>query len=154
MSWDRGSVDDLQRRLQAILARGTVKSVEDALLMQYLDIEMQDGHVPTRVEQWHHYGMTFNPHPGSEVLVASLGGNPDHMIVVANADRRYRMKSLAAGELAIHDDQGQYVHFKRGGIHINSGHGITIEGPITVKGDINQQGSLTSTGSHTASSHV
>ncbi len=162
MSWDgqaynRWSLDELQHRVQAMLLRGVATSVDDALKMQVMGLDLEDGLRATKVEHWHPYGFTTHPHGDAEVLLASLGGNRDHMIAIATADRRHRMKSFAAGEVALHDDQGQFVHMKRGGMHIKSPLPVTIEAPtitlkgnVVVQGDINQTGSITSSGSHTA----
>jgi phage baseplate assembly protein V len=157
----RHDVRQLQRRVQAMIQRGTVKTVDDALKMQLLDLDMHAGFAPTKVEHWHPYGFTMVPHAGAEVLASALGGNQDHMVIFGTADRRYRLIGLAGGEVAVHDDQGQKVHFKRDGIHVLSTKPVTIEAPnihlkgaVQVTGNITQQGGITSTGAHQASAHT
>lgn len=111
---DRWSLPGLARRVQNLIVRGTVLRIDDARKMQELTLELEDGHEPSEVEQWHPYGVSYHPHPGAEVLAVAVGGNRDHLAVVGTADRRHRMKDMAAGEFAIHDDQKQALHFKRG----------------------------------------
>lgn len=66
-------------------------------------------------EAMEHYGFTSRPLPGAEAVVIREG---NHFLMIASDDRRYRV-TLAAGELALYDDQGQKAHFKRGGeIHV------------------------------------
>lgn len=137
MSWARADIDDLQSRVQFMLQRGTVRSVDDALKMQALGLELMHGHRPTKVEHWHPYGMTFHPMAGAEVMTAALGGNPDHMIVLGVADRRYRMTGLAQGELAIHDDQGQRVHFKRESVWVETSKKVVAKAPSVLVGEDN-----------------
>lgn len=155
MSWDdheyhRWSVDELQSRVRSMIARGVVSNVDDALKMQVLGLKLEDGFRPTKVEHWHPYGMSYHPHAGAEVIALSLSGNRDHIIAIPGADRRYRLKGLAGGELALHDDQGQKVHFKRGGIDIESSKPVTIKAPtIKLEGNIQHTGNMTSSGVHT-----
>ncbi len=129
MSWSRADIDDLASRVRTMLQRGTVGSVNDALMMQALDVRLKSGQRPSKVEHWGHYGLSFHPHAGAEVLTAALGGNPDHVVVIATADRRYRIKSLEQGELAIHDDQGQRVHFKRASVWIETDKKVVAKAP-------------------------
>ncbi|WP_431477838.1 phage baseplate assembly protein domain-containing protein [Massilia eburnea] len=58
-------------------------------------------------------GFTSVPKPGAEGVVVFVGGNRDHGLVIAVEDRRFRLKGLASGEVAIYDDQGQKVHLTR-----------------------------------------
>lgn len=114
----RSDVDRLQREIHNMISRGTLTDINDAMKMQILGVRLQDGHRPSKVEHWHPYGLTFHPHNDAEVLAFALNGDRDHMVILPGADRRYRLKNLAQGELAVHDDQGQKVHFKRNGIVI------------------------------------
>lgn len=60
-------------------------------------------------EYFQHYGITSSPLPGAEAVMVREG---NMVFVVATDDRRYRI-SLENGEVALYDDQGQKVHFKR-----------------------------------------
>ena len=153
----------LQRRVQAMIQRGTVSSVDDAMKMQLLGLDMHAGFAPTNVEHWHPYGTTHVPQAGAEVIALALGGNQDHLVVIATADRRYRLKGLAAGEVAFHDDQEQKVHFQRGGllvesskpVTIKSSGTVTIEAPtVVINGNIQHTGNMATSGVHTDSNGV
>lgn len=56
-----------------------------------------------------HYGFASSPLVDCELLALEEGGT---VVIVAEDDRRYRIE-LVAGEVALHDDQGQHVHLKR-----------------------------------------
>lgn len=107
------------RRIGNLLARGTVAAVNAATKMQSLQMRLLAGEVKDAVEHFEPYGFTSNPKPGAEGVAVFLDGDRSHGIVLVVADRRYRLKSLASGEMAIHDDQGQKVHLTRGGIVID-----------------------------------
>jgi len=138
MTVTRADIDDLQRRLQSMIVRGTVSSIDDALQMQLLNLNIERGHRPTKVEHWHHYGLSFHPHADAEVIAAALGGNRDHLVVLGTSDRRYRLKSLAQGELAVHDDQGQKVHFKRDSVWVETDKKVVAISPKVLVGEDNE----------------
>lgn len=134
--------------IRNLVARGVVDRVDASQKMQLLDISLEDGHKPTKVEHWERYGVTQHPKPGAEVLAIAVNGNRDHMVVIDAGDRRYRLTGLAEGEIAVHDDQGQVVHLKRDMIHVKSAKGIRIEGPIHFEGNITHNGNYSQTGVH------
>ena len=146
--------------IRSLVQRGVVDRVDASKKMQTLDISLRNGHKPTKVEHWERYGMTYNPHEGAEVLAVAIGGNQDHLAVIDVADRRHRPRDLKSGELVVHDDQGQSVHFTRDGLVVTSPKGVTIEcaagitlkGPLTIEGDITHTGNNTQTGLHVDSS--
>lgn len=147
----------LQRRVQGMIQRGVITNVDDAMMMQILDLDVHKGYAPTKVEHWHPYGISYHPMKGSEVLALSLGGHQDHMIILPAADRRFRLKNLAPGEFAIHDDQGQKVHFLRDKtivespkpVHVKSEQSTTVEAPtINLKGNVVIEGNVTHTGNY------
>jgi len=125
----RQNEQQLFERIRHMIARGVVRSVDDAKMMQELSrIEMENGFSPTKIEHWHPYGFSMHPRAGAEVLSLALGGNRDHMIVIATADRRYRIK-VAEGEVALHDDQSQKVHIKRESIWVETDKKVVAKCP-------------------------
>lgn len=139
--------------MRSLVARGVVDRVDASQKMQTLDISLEDGHKPTKVEHWERYGITYRPHEGAEVLALAVGGNRDHMVVIDAADRRYRPKDLKPGELMIHDHQGQSILIGKDSVTITSGKKLVIKANIEIEGNITQQGSITSSGPHTAAGH-
>lgn len=105
-----------RRRLQNLVARGTVALSNAALKMQALQVRLLADETLDQLEHFEPYGYTSRPHPGAEVLTLSVDGDRSHTVVIVAADRRYRMRELEEGEIAIQDDLGQSVHLTRDGI--------------------------------------
>ena len=77
-------------------------------------------------ERLQEYGFTSVPQVGAESVFVALGGSRSNTVVVAVEDRRYRLKGLSGGEVALYDDQDQVVHIKRNGLHLK-GQNILLE---------------------------
>ena len=146
----RRTLAPLARGLRNMIARGVVRLVDDAFKMQVLQIDVTAGETLDGVEHWHPYGFTTHPQTGAEALLVCLGGTRAKPVVVACADRRYRLTGLAAGEVAIHDDLGRSLIFRRSGIEITGPVKITgtveIHGALTQTGDVQVTGQLNQTG--------
>ena len=102
--------------LKSMMARGTVVLAAAGKMMQTLQVRLTANELKDNVEHFEPYGLTSNPLPGAEVLTLFLGGDRSNAVVVVASDRRYRIKELAPGEVAIYTDEGDSIHFKRGRI--------------------------------------
>lgn len=107
------------RRIGNMIARGAVSVVNAASKMQTLQVKLMADEVKDGVEHFEPYGFTSHPKAGAEAVGMFFDGDRSHGVVIVVADRRYRLTGLAAGEMAIHDDQGQKVHLTRDGIVID-----------------------------------
>jgi phage baseplate assembly protein V len=127
----------LARRLSNILARGVVVLSDAARKMQTLQVTLLAGETAAALEHFEPYGLTARPQPGAEVLALFVDGDRSHGVVIVAADRRYRLKGLAAGEVALYDDLGQKVHLTRAGIVIDGGGlPVTIQNAPSVDFDV------------------
>jgi len=106
-------------------SRSTVNKVDDTQVIQQKNLNGFSKEVLDKVETFSNYGFTavVKPPTGegskqqtAEAITMHLGSNRSHAVVVAHGDRRYRLYKLADGEVAMHDDQGHQVHFRRDGI--------------------------------------
>lgn len=104
----------LRRGLAHLVTRAVVALVNDAAKMQSLQVSLLADEALDGVEHWQPYGYTFKPHAGAEALTLAVGGHRAHSVVIAVADRRYRLTGLEDGEVAIYSDEGDKVHLKRG----------------------------------------
>lgn len=139
----------LARRIGNLVARGTVAAVNAATKMQGLQVRLLAGEVKDGVEHFEPYGFTSHPNAGAEAIAAFFDGDRSHGVVLVVADRRYRLKGLAAGEMAIHDDQGQKVHLTRSGIVVDGGgHTVTIQNAplVTTDGNLHVNGNIVADG--------
>lgn len=138
-------------------ARGVVKAVSGRAgqaKLQHLDVGVLNGEVHEGAEHMEPYGMTARPHAGAEVVLAYVGGNRAHPIIVQVADRKYRLQGLQDGEVALYDDLGQKIHLTRDGAVITAPT-ITINGDVTINGALQVDGaSLTHNGKNVGADHV
>ncbi|RJG06243.1 phage baseplate assembly protein V [Noviherbaspirillum cavernae] len=116
------------RRLSNMLVRGTVITVKPSQKMQRLQAKLLDGETADDLEHFEPYGYTSRPKQGAEVLAMFFDGDRSHGVVIVAADRRYRLKGLKDGEVAMYDDLGQKIHLTRNGIIIDgAGMDVTIQ---------------------------
>jgi phage baseplate assembly protein V len=116
----------MRRRISAMVGRAVLTSIEDAGGIQLLQIDGLADETHDGVERLQDYGFTSVPFPGAEAAVMFAGGLRSHGLVVAVGDRRYRLKGLREGEVAVYDDQGQKLLLGRDGIAIETTKPLTI----------------------------
>ena len=102
--------------LTRMIARGTVALASAGNMLQTLQMRLTAGEVKDDLEHFEPYGYTSHPQPGAEGLALFLGGDRSHGVVVCVADRRFRLKELKPGEVALYTDEGDTFVFKRGRI--------------------------------------
>lgn len=114
MNDNRRGLGRLQQRVMLMVSRATLKQTNDGTKMQASQIGVLDEETRDDVERFQNYGFTSHPHAGAEAAVVFAGGNRDHGMILAVDDRRYRVKGLAQGEVAIYTDEGDKIVLKRG----------------------------------------
>lgn len=115
------------QKLLGLLSRGTVSAKDGSKPMRTIQAMLLDEDVRDHVEHFEPYGFTSEPHINAEALIASLGGERDHSIAVIIADRRYRLKALKDGEVALYDDLGRCVFLKRDQVLIEA-----VDAPVLI----------------------
>lgn len=108
-------LNPLKRRIMGMISRAVISAVLDDKGIQKLKISLLADEEHNNVERIQQYGFSSNPLPGSEAVALFIGGGRDHGVVIAVDDKRYRLKNLASGEVALYTDEGDKIHFKRGG---------------------------------------
>lgn len=150
----RQSFRALHNRIMLIVARATLNSTNDGNQMQTAQLGVLEDETRDNVERFQNYGFTCHPLPGAEAAVVFAGGNRDHGMVLAVDDRRYRLKSLAPGEVAIYTDEGDKVVLKRGRVveittetfRVNAGTKVELNAPtIELNGQTTRVNSTTTT---------
>lgn len=152
----REATADMRGKINLMLGRGIVSKVSDVGAIQLIRGKLMDGEDYDQMERVQQYGFTSVPKAGAEFLSTFIGGNRDHSVIVAVDDRRYRLRGLKDGEMAIYDDQGQKVHLTRTGIVIDGGgKPITIQNApevdintplVKMAGDLKVTGSISADG--------
>lgn len=121
------------RRVMLMVGRCVLQAANDAAGIQALQLSGLEGELIEDAERMQDYGFTSVPFPGAEAVLVFPGGLRSHGLVVAVGDRRYRLKGLQEGEVAMYDDQGQKVVLGRAGIRIETSLKVDIEAPeVTV----------------------
>ena len=73
------------------------------------------------VEHAEPYGFTSNPHPGAEGVVLNVAGQRASCVALNLGNRRYRLRGLKTGEVALYTDEGDKIVFERGRkIHVTT----------------------------------
>lgn len=105
-------------RLSDFFARGVMTLADGAKKMRSVQVRLLADEVRDDLEHVEPYGFTSEPHPEAEAFTLFFDGDRSHGIVFTIADRRYRLKPLRTGEVAIFDDLGQKVHLTRDGLEV------------------------------------
>ena len=127
----------LRNRVLVLARLAKLALVRDELDTQELQVIAHGGEVLDRVKAILPYGFTHHPIPGSEVVILALGGSASNTVAVVVGGRVWRLKALAEGEGALHDDPGQNGYLKRSGIVVESPLNILIKTPgvLRLEGD-------------------
>lgn len=107
-------IDPLKKRIMNFLSRGVVRGIDDTKGLQRVKCSLMANEVQDNMERFQNYGFTSHPLDGAESLALFHSGNRDHGIIIAIDDRRFRIKGMEKGEVALYTDEGDYIHFKRG----------------------------------------
>lgn len=105
---------ELKSAIRNLLSRGVIRLVNSAAKCQLVQIEMLGGELKDDVEHLEPYGYTSCPHDGAEHVAVFPDGDKSHGVVLVVADRRYRLKGLKAGEVALYTDEGDRIVLRRG----------------------------------------
>lgn len=133
----------VRRRVRLMISRAILAGINDGVGIQLVQVKLLDGEVRDGVERMQNYGYTSVPLPGAEGVMACVSGDRDHGIVIVMDDRRYRIKGLQPGEVAVYTDEDKQDHkhriiFKRGGAIEVLGKNITVKASETarIEGDV------------------
>lgn len=119
----------IEQRIRMALGRAVVTLVDDARRAQEIQIELLADEAQDGVERFQNYGFTAHPHPGAEAIVACPQGLRSHAVAIVVEDRRYRLKGLQKGEVALYDDLGNKVLLARDAIRVTAVDRVEIVAP-------------------------
>lgn len=129
-----GAIRRIGNRVRLMVARAVIGLVNDAAMLQAVQVQLRADEVRDRAERFQNYGHTSVPLAGAEGIAVAVGGSTDHMVVIVVDDRRHRPRNLEPGESALYDDLGQMVHITRDGIFIRgAGKAVTITDAAKVR---------------------
>lgn len=138
----RRNLQPINRRIRNLVARTVVQLSDAAQMMQSLQLTGLHDEVLDNVEHFEPHGFTSRPKAGAEAMIVCPGGSRSHAIAIVVADRRYRLTTLAEGEVALYDDADNIVHLKQDGtIAVTSPTSVDISAPV-----VSMSGNLAVTG--------
>ena len=125
----RRMTEPLRRRIALLVGRAIVTLIDDTTGLQQAQVSLLAGEIRDKIDRMQQYGFTSVPLPGAQGAAVFIGGDREHGVLICTDDARYRLKNMASGEVAIYTDQGDKIHFKRGGtIEIVASSKVTING--------------------------
>ena len=110
----KGLAKGVQRSVSNLLSRAVVIGLNSASKCQMLQVELLANEQKENIEHLEPYGFTSAPQNGAEGFALFPDGDRSHGVILMVADRRYRIKGLKAGEVAIYTDEGDSIILKRG----------------------------------------
>ena len=132
-------IEPVHRRVTNLISRAVVQRTDDSKGVQELQLELLDSEVRDEVERVGEYGFTSVPLEGAEAVTAFAGGRRDHGLVIGVEDRRYRIKNLSGGEVAVYNHTGAKIVMKaNGNIEATPG----PDGKFKVNGDVEATGDV------------
>jgi phage gp45-like len=141
----------LSNRIANLVGRGVVKAVDDSKKLQELQLELLPGEVRDELEHFQGYGFTSTPavpdsDGAAEAVAVFVNGRRDHGLIIAVGDRRYRLKNLPHGEVAMYSKHGQTIVLKTNGdieATPKVGQKFKVVGATELAGDVSVTGTLT-----------
>lgn len=136
------SAAQVWHRLRLMVAQGVATRIGTAKVQA----SVLDGEplLANRVEP---YGLSYRPKPGAEVYLVFPAGDRARGLALVVGDKRYQM-DLLEGEVALHDDEGNYVKLGRDGvITAKAATKVVADTPLVqTTGDLTVGGNLTVVG--------
>lgn len=120
------------RRIRMMLGIGCVTSMSDSGVVQQLQyrtpLEVR-GNTARLAE----FGFSSAPPPGSDVVIASLGGDRSNAVIIATNHKASRHTGLLSGESVIYNQWGQFIKLTETGIVIEANNqSVTVNNATTV----------------------
>lgn len=128
-------------RFKLAIAQGVGRLIGD----KKLQAEFMDGEPLDNVFRIEPYGLSYRPKAGCQVYALFPNGDRTNGLALVIGDKRYQM-TLAEGEVGLHDDLGNWVHIKRGGvIEVKASSKVIADTPLVeTTGDLHVNGKITS----------
>lgn len=156
-------IGSVWRRLQLLCAQGVVNLIgADKVQVRVLDGETLDN-----IQRVEPYGFSYRPKPGSRAYLFFPAGDRSYGMALVIGDKRYQM-DLQEGEVALHDDQGNFVKIGHGGVVtakasakviadtplFETTQDAKIGGKLIVMGGADITGAISNNGKNVGSSHT
>ena len=90
------------------------------------------------------YGLASHAMPGSDAMALFASGDRSNGVIVATGNQQFRLRNLAAGEVALYTDEGDKIVFSRGRVvALTCGTKVHIDCPLVeMTGDLHVTGEV------------
>lgn len=123
--------ESIRGKVQLMIGRAILSGINDAGAIQTVQAKLLADEVQDDAERVQQYGYSSVPLPGAEAVLAFVGGNRDHGLVIATDDRRYRKRGMQSGEVCVYTDEGDYIVLNRGRIiRVVAGTRLEVTAPV------------------------
>lgn len=148
---------DVWNRLRLLFAHG----VGTLIGADKVQARVLDGEPLNNIRRVEPYGFSYRPKPGCQTYLLFPSGDRSYGVAIVIGDKRYQME-LVEGEVALHDDENNYVHIKRGGIiEVKAATKVVADTPlfetthdVKIGGNLDVIGGLTVNGKNVSDSHT
>jgi len=103
-------------RLQMMFCKGLLLLADDTDEVQLVKLTANDGEVQDGIERMQDYGFSSNPPANSPSIIAYIGGNKDHGVILKTDGGTSRYTGLQIGEAVFYSMFNNYILHKAGGI--------------------------------------
>jgi phage baseplate assembly protein V len=110
----------MQRNVASIVGRGRVRFVNDAGVVQVMQVQMNGLETPDNRYRVAEFGFTSNPPNDSDVVALHVAGDRSAGVVLGTNHQPSRPTGLQPGETMLYSEDGKYVYMTASG-------GIVVE---------------------------
>lgn len=150
----------LYRRMATMIGRCILSALDSSSGVQNASVTIMADEEMKGVEYMEPYGFTSAPLQGAEGVVLNVSSRRGSCVVVSLGNRKFRLKGLKSGEVALYTDEGDKLVFERGKtvrlttqklimdvaetVDINAGQKVTVNSPETeITGHMTIQNGIT-----------
>lgn len=124
-------LEPVKRLVLMTVGRAVILAVKDSGNLQTVQASFLAAETKDDMERFQQYGFTSVPLPGAEGIGVFVGGQREHGIMIGVDDRRFRLKSLGAGQVALYDAFGTKIVLSNDGqIKLTAAIKVTVEAPL------------------------
>jgi len=131
-------IRSMKRAISGMLVKAVAKTVDDSTMMQEVQVTVLHGEVDGPLERYQDFGFTSVPPEGSEAILAAIGGDQSHRVVLKMDSRDHRPTGLNDGDSCLYDAHSPQHTFKlvAGGAELDAD--LDVDGDVTASGDYKQ----------------
>lgn len=156
-------IKQVYNRLRLMAASGVLDRVDG----KKAQVQVLDEEVLGNIKMVTPYGFSHGPKSGAQTHMQFPSGDRSFGVALIVGDTRYDME-LSEGEVAIHDDSGNYVHLQQGGtVEVKASTKVIadtplfecsqdckVTGKLTILGNMELTGTLTVNGKNVGDTHT